>query len=40
MEHHMRLGIERVAFEKVIEPIEDDLEIYARFREDVDLALG
>ncbi|MEU5989185.1 ABC transporter [Spirillospora sp. NPDC047418] len=40
MEHHMRLGIERVAFEKVVEPIEDDLEIYARFREDVDLALG
>ncbi|WP_067801223.1 P-loop NTPase family protein [Actinomadura formosensis] len=40
MEHHMRQGIERVAFEKVIEPIEDDLEVYARFRQDVDVALG
>ncbi|WP_412519421.1 ABC transporter [Actinomadura madurae] len=40
MEHHMRQGIERVAHEKVIEPIEDELEIYARFRKDVDVALG
>lgn len=40
MEHHMSQGIERVAFEKVIEPIEDDLEVYARFRQDVDVALG
>ncbi|MEU8345771.1 Predicted GTPase [Actinomadura meyerae] len=40
MEHHMRQGIEAVAFEKVIEPIEDDLEVYARFRKDVDVALG
>jgi GTP-binding protein EngB required for normal cell division len=40
MEHHMRQGIERVAFEKVIEPIEDDLDVYARFRKDVDVALG
>ncbi|MFI0480656.1 GTPase family protein [Actinomadura sp. 9N215] len=40
MEHHMRLGIERVAHEKVIVPIEDDLQVYARFRQDVDVALG
>ncbi|URM95249.1 ABC transporter [Actinomadura madurae] len=40
MEHHMRQGIERVAHEKVIEPVEDELEIYARFRKDVDVALG
>ncbi|WP_141582687.1 GTPase family protein [Actinomadura sp. WMMA1423] len=40
MEHHMRQGIERVAREKVIVPIEDDLEVYARFRRDVDVALG
>lgn len=40
MEHHMRQGIERVSHEKVIEPIEDELEIYARFRKDVDVALG
>lgn len=40
MEHHMRMGIERVAYEKVIEPIEDDLQVYARFRENVDIALG
>ncbi|TDE31078.1 ABC transporter [Actinomadura sp. 6K520] len=40
MEHHMRVGIERVAYEKVIEPIEDDLQVYARFRENVDIALG
>lgn len=40
MEHHMRMGIERVAYEKVIEPIEDDLQVYARFRENVDVALG
>ena len=40
MEHHMRRGIERVAFQKVIEPIEDDLDVYARFRQDVTIALG
>ncbi|MGP4024240.1 GTPase family protein [Actinomadura sp. 3N407] len=40
MEHHMRVGIERVAYEKVIGPIEDDLQVYARFRENVDVALG
>lgn len=40
MEHHMRVGIERVAHDKVIVPIEDDLKVYARFREDVDVALG
>ncbi|TDD21830.1 ABC transporter [Actinomadura sp. KC06] len=40
MEHHMRLGIERVAHEKVIVPIEQDLQLYARFRQDVDIALG
>ena len=40
MEHHMRVGIERVAYEKVIEPVQDDLQVYARFREDVDVALG
>ncbi|TDB95143.1 ABC transporter [Actinomadura sp. 7K534] len=40
MEHHMRVGIERVAHEKVIGPIEDDLQVYARFRENVDIALG
>ncbi|MEU8801398.1 ABC transporter [Spirillospora sp. NPDC048819] len=40
MEHHMRMGIERVAYEKVIEPVEDDLQVYARFRENVDVALG
>lgn len=40
MEHHMRVGIERVAQEKVIGPIEQDLQVYARFRENVDTALG
>ncbi|WP_433463281.1 GTPase family protein [Spirillospora sp. CA-128828] len=40
MEHHMRQGIERVARGKVIEPIEADLAVYARFRRDVDVALG
>ncbi|GAA0562374.1 GTPase family protein [Actinomadura livida] len=40
MEHHMRVGIERVAHEKVIGPIEEDLQVYARFRENVDIALG
>ncbi|TYB41138.1 GTPase family protein [Actinomadura chibensis] len=40
MEHHMRVGIERVAREKVIVPIEEDLQVYARFRRDVDVALG
>ncbi|TDC56137.1 ABC transporter [Actinomadura sp. KC345] len=40
MEHHMRVGIERVAYQKVIEPIQDDLQVYARFRENVDVALG
>lgn len=40
MEHHMRVGIERVAHEKVIVPVEEDLRAYARFRRDVDVALG
>ncbi|MFI0411244.1 GTPase family protein [Actinomadura sp. 3N508] len=40
MEHHMRQGIEKVAHEKVIVPIEQDLQVYARFRKDVDIALG
>ncbi|MFD0687732.1 ABC transporter [Actinomadura fibrosa] len=40
MEHHMREGIERVADQKVIEPIVAELALYARFREDVALALG
>ncbi|TDB73793.1 ABC transporter [Actinomadura sp. KC216] len=40
MEHHMRQGIEKVAHEKVIVPIEQDLQVYARFRQDVDIALG
>ncbi|TDC86615.1 ABC transporter [Actinomadura sp. 7K507] len=40
MEHHMRVGIERVAYEKVIEPVQEDLQVYARFRENVDVALG
>lgn len=40
MEHHMRVGIEQVAYDKVIRPIEEDLQVYARFRENVDIALG
>ncbi|HEY8481476.1 MAG TPA: ABC transporter [Spirillospora sp.] len=39
-EQAMRVGIERVAQEKVIAPIEEDLQVYARFRQDVDTALG
>ena len=36
----MRVGIEQVAYDKVIRPIEEDLQVYARFRENVDIALG
>ncbi|MDL4777509.1 MULTISPECIES: GTPase family protein [Thermomonosporaceae] len=40
MEEHMRESIERVADEKVLEPVAEELRVYARFREDVDVALG
>jgi GTP-binding protein EngB required for normal cell division len=40
MEQHMRQGIEQVAHDKVIVPIEDELQTYARFREDVKVAAG
>ena len=40
MEEHMREGIERVARDKVIEPVAADLRVYAGFRHDVDIALG
>ncbi|WP_225991757.1 GTPase family protein [Actinomadura montaniterrae] len=40
MEEHMREGIERVARDKVIEPVAADLRVYAGFRHDVDVALG
>lgn len=40
MEQHMRERIERVADEKVLAPVAEELQVYARFREDVDVALG
>ncbi|RKS77200.1 hypothetical protein BZB76_2577 [Actinomadura pelletieri DSM 43383] len=40
MEHHMRAGIERVAHEKVIVPIEEELQTYITFRDDVAVATG
>ncbi|WP_084265434.1 GTPase family protein [Actinomadura macra] len=40
MELHMNEGIERVAEQKVVAPVTAELELYARFRRDVDTALG
>jgi GTP-binding protein EngB required for normal cell division len=40
MEEHMRDGIDRVAHDKVLEPVVHDLRVYAGFRYDVDIALG
>nr|WP_243726252.1 ABC transporter [Actinomadura rubrisoli] len=40
MEQHMREGIERVADHKVIEPVAAELQLYARFRQDVDLCVN
>ncbi|QXJ21046.1 ABC transporter [Actinomadura graeca] len=40
MELHMNEGIERVAEEKVVAPVTAELELYARFRRDVETALG
>ncbi|MEV5574009.1 GTP-binding protein [Spirillospora sp. NPDC052269] len=40
MEHHMRDRIATVAEQKVLEPITEELALYAAFRDDVDLVRG
>ncbi|MFC5183113.1 P-loop NTPase family protein [Actinomadura harenae] len=40
MERHMRDRIETVAEQKVLEPVTEELALYAAFRDDVDLVRG